>query len=98
MPHIDKKSKMTLQPMLEAIPIGSEGELAYAVTMLMQRFCLNRLPLSFGTINACIGAVRLAADHFSDRILEPYEKQKARENGDVYKDFIRDSGITTLFG
>lgn len=98
MPYIDKKSKSRLLPQLESIFCDSEGELCYAVSVLMMEFCKHREPLNFSTLNSAIGAVRYAANHFEDRILKPYEQQKMRENGDIYQEFIRNTNLKTLFG
>ena len=99
MPYITKQEKAELKPLLDQIKLASAGTLTYAVSILMINYLKNTSPhmLTFSALNACIGAVERATDEFKRRILDPYEQQKIRDNGDIYQEFIRDSNINTLF-
>ncbi|KKK89467.1 hypothetical protein LCGC14_2732800 [marine sediment metagenome] len=99
MPYIEKQRKAELKPLLDKINLAGSGELTYAVSILMMNFLKRTSPhlLTFSILNSCIGAVERATDEFKRRILDPYEQQKIRDNGDIYQEFIRDSNINTLF-
>lgn len=60
------------------------GELNYAVTMLMIKYCKEK-GHSYQTINDIHGAVSGALHEFQRRVVGKYEDQKIKENGDVYK-------------
>ncbi len=99
MPYIEKQRKAELKPLLDKIYLSGSGEITYAVSILMMNFLKHNSPhlLTFSVLNTCIGAVERALDEFKRRILDPYEQQKIRDNGDIYQEFIRDSNINTLF-
>ena len=99
MPYITKQEKDELKPLLDQIKLSGPGQLAYAVSILMINLLRHSSPhmLTFLVLNATIGAVERALDEFKRRILDPYEQQKIRDNGDVYQEFIRESNINTLF-
>ena len=99
MPYIDKTRKGELRPLLDKIKFAGPGDLTYAVSVLMINYLTTLSPhmLTFHALNGCIGAVELAIHEFKRRILDPYEQQKIRDNGDIYQEFIRDSNINTLF-
>jgi hypothetical protein len=59
------------------------GELNFQIT----KMCLNYLDfkgLSYQTLNDIIGAMAASRAEFYRRVVEPYEKKKEKENGDVY--------------
>jgi hypothetical protein len=43
-----------------------------------------RQPLTYQTMNDCLGALEGAKLEFYRRVVVPYEEQKKYENGDVY--------------
>ena len=99
MPYITKQEKTELKPLLDQVSISTPGSLTYAVSILMMSYLKPTVnnPLSFTSLNSVIGAVERALDEFKRRILDPYEQQKIRDNGDIYQEFIRNSNINTLF-
>ncbi len=99
MPYIDKHRKAELKPLLDQILLSSPGDITYAVSILMINYLKRNSPhmLTFTSLNSCIGAIERALDEFKRRILDPYEQEKIRDNGDIYQEFIRDSNINTLF-
>ena len=64
------------------------GELNYAITKLLIRYCEEN-GLNYQRINDCMGAAQGAALEFYRRVAAPYERTKIAENGDLeyYKHF-----------
>ena len=60
------------------------GELNYEVTLLLDMFIEDH-GLGYETINAVLGAVEGAKQEFYRRVAVPYEEERRRVNGDVYK-------------
>lgn len=79
MPYIKQARRKELTPL--PTPLNA-GELNYVVTMLIKDY-FKRMP-SYQGINDIVGALDNAALEFNRRITIPYERNKTRENGDVY--------------
>jgi len=62
----------------------SNGELNYLLTRLGLMY-LDRHGKSYNTISDVIKAMECAKLEFYRRVAAPYEDDKARQNGDVYK-------------
>ena len=62
----------------------SAGELNYMLTEEILDY-LKYKGLSYQTINDIIGALDSCKEEFRRRIVNPYEDQKIKNNGDVYK-------------
>jgi hypothetical protein len=62
----------------------SEGELNYAITMLIQEWIERQGGVSYRTCNAVQGVLRCVADEFAREIVGPYEAEKRKQNGDVW--------------
>lgn len=82
MPYISEEQR-------ESIGYGSRqpsnpGELNYVITMELMRYLANKGPLTYQTINDCLGALEGAKNEFYRRIATPYEETKKDENGDCY--------------
>ena len=65
----------------------TDGELNYAISMLVQEWMQRTGGLSYRTINAAIGVLECAKLELYSELARPYEEEKKRENGDVY--FLR---------
>jgi len=98
MSNIDKAGKARLKPLLDQIGMDSAGELSYCISKLMMQYCSQRSPLTHDSLTACIGSAQAAVDTFTARVYGPFHAQEARENGDIYQEFIRTSNLKTLFG
>lgn len=59
------------------------GELNWAITVELVAY-VDRMGLSYTTINEVIGALEAAKLEFYRRVAVPYEKKKMVANGDVY--------------
>ena len=60
------------------------GELNFALTNIVDRYLQNR-GLRYVHINEAVGALECAKLEFYRRIAVPYEDQKMKESGDVYR-------------
>ena len=96
MPYLKKADAKPLQDGLSKITPLLPGELNYCFCQLSMTY-LNAQGLSYKTLNDVIGALECAKLEITRRIVAPYETGKARDNGDVFKDFIRNYNIPTLF-
>jgi hypothetical protein len=81
MPYIPQARRKGLQRL--TMPAESAGELNFQITKLLDRYLLKS-GLSYTNINAAIGVLECAKLELYRRVAEPYEDQKAAENGDVY--------------
>lgn len=59
------------------------GELNYKITQLIREYWDNHGP-AYQAINDIVGALEGAKLEFYRRIAVPYEKEKIKQNGDVY--------------
>lgn len=77
-PHIRQKNR---ERALHS-PITT-GELAYCITKVCVKYlkCKDR---DFDSMNAVVGVLDVVKDQFKKRILDPYEAEKATENGDAW--------------
>lgn len=80
MPYIKQEDRDKLASGMAAkLP----GELNYLITTEIKKY-LDTHGLSYATINDIVGALESAKLEFYARIVEPYERTKISENGDVY--------------
>ena len=79
MPYITQSERLRAAK----TPLGV-GELNYALTHLITNYTMIN-GLSYNTINAVVGALECAKTEYYRRIAIPYENEKCRLNGDVYK-------------
>ena len=83
MPYIDYKTKKEINKIqFNTSPIGSCGELNYAIHKLLENY-LDNNGLSYQSINDIEGALSCVKQEFYRRIAKPYEKKKLKENGDI---------------
>jgi len=82
MPYIDSAARARLsaggQP-------ETPGELNYAVTLLMDRYLLNRGGLRYAHLNEAIGVLECAKLELYRRLAAPYEDRKRETEGEVYR-------------
>lgn len=79
MPYIKKEHRVPLE--LSRHP-NTPGELNYLLTVTCLDY-LDRHKLSYGTMNDIIGAIESAKREFQRRVVDPYEDDKMRSNGDL---------------
>ncbi len=80
MPYISAKDRQTVSELDPSQP----GELNYVITRLIYEYMLRR-GKSYATMNEIVGALDCAKLEFYRRVMTPYEDEKCRENGDVFK-------------
>ena len=61
----------------------STGDLNYIITRIIVAY-LRSHPLSYHLLNSIVGVLECAKTEFERRVVEPYEREKLRDNGDVY--------------
>jgi hypothetical protein len=83
MPYIKDYLREPFLNAMDLLPIKTEGELNYAMTLLAERY-RELHGDSYSTFNAIRGAFACAGDEFYRRVVVPYEVMKLAENGDVY--------------
>ena len=62
---------------------ATPGELNYQFTMVALNYIDNN-GLCYQSLNDIVGALECAKQEFYRRVVVPYEKQKRKDNGDVY--------------
>jgi len=81
MPYIDKDARWLLHHERFA---ETKGELNFLITELMIEYMKNN-GKSYQVLSDIVGAGIDAAEEFRRRVLNPYEDEKIKENGDVYE-------------
>lgn len=81
MPYIEPKRRDELfeKPLPE-----TAGELNFLVTVLVDDF-INYKGKNYQTLNEAIGVLECAKQELYRRVAAPYEDEKIKQNGDVYK-------------
>ena len=97
MPYIKESQKQRLKPLLDKILIGEKGELTYCINILQMKFAeqdiIAHLKPSYQVLSDAVAAANDANTEFYRRVIFPYEDHKIRENGDIFRDFIRKANI-----
>ena len=97
MPYIKQSQQQRLKPLLEKILIGEKGELTYCINVLQMQFCEQHFAASgqasYQILSDAIAAANDANSEFYRKVIFPYEDHKIRENGDIFRDFIRKANI-----
>ena len=82
MPYIKKERR-------DAIMSGDEprdaGELNFALTTIVDKYLQSKGGLRYAHINEAVGALECAKLELYRRLAAPYEDQKMKEAGDVYR-------------
>lgn len=60
------------------------GELNFLITHQLEKYRLTGGD-SYSTFNAILGAIESAKQEFYRRVVAPYEDEKQRKKGDVYR-------------
>jgi len=82
MPYIKKDARQRLGAVGAYEPPRNAGELNYCLTFMVNDF-LGDVP-NYQKINEAIGVLECAKLEAYRRVAVPYEKEKIKENGDVY--------------
>jgi hypothetical protein len=82
MPYIKKERR-------DAIASGDApqdaGELNFALTTIVDKYLQNKGNLRYAHINEVVGALECAKLELYRRVAAPYEDEKIKESGDVYR-------------
>jgi hypothetical protein len=65
------------------------GELNFALTTVVDKYLQDRGDLRYAHINEAVGALECAKLELYRRVAVPYEEQKMKESGDVYRSSAR---------
>ena len=82
MPYIEQNRREEI--IIDGDTPRNEGELNYAVTYAINEY-LNNNVLTYATLNQAIGVLECAKLELYRRMASPYEDEKIKSNGDVYK-------------
>jgi len=84
MPYINKEKRKGIEGTLELIAsnLVEKGELTYCIYKLGLEYFKNRTK-NYQNISETISAMSDATNEFRRRILDPYEDEKIKENGDI---------------
>ena len=99
MPYIKPQEQKRLLPQLDKIMIGTKGELTFLINSLQMRFCeqhfkeVGQQKVDYQTLSDAQSAANDAILEFDRRVMNAYEDHKMRENGDIFRDFIRKANI-----
>lgn len=81
MPYIVEQRRKEI--MVSGSPITA-GELNWTLTMMIKGYLL-RQGTCYQTINDIVGALESCKAEFQRRVVNPYEDEKIKSNGDVYE-------------
>ena len=82
MPYVDKEARVRLDG--GAAPENA-GELNYVITRCVDEYLVQKGDLRYTHINEAIGVLECAKLELYRRIAVPYEDEKKKASGDVYK-------------
>jgi len=82
MPYIKQERR---QAILSGAEPQDAGELNFAITIVVDKYLQHKGGLRYAHINEVVGAMECAKLELYRRIAVPYEDQKIKESGDVYK-------------
>lgn len=84
MPYVNADSRAKLTKSFSGDQASNAGELNYMFTTLILEF-MEKHGTSYQRINDVVGALEGAKLEFYRRVAAPYEEEKIKENGDVFK-------------
>lgn len=87
MPYITPERRLEIGLSIHDIP-QDEGELNYAISVLLDAY-MGKHGLSYARMGDCVGACSNAEAEFRRRVMDGYEDEKCRMNGDVYRGSVR---------
>lgn len=86
MPYIKQDERPTLYTGVSDLikHVKTSGQLNYVITVLCQKF-LEKTDKKYEDYNKIMGVLECAKQEFYRRAVVPYEEEKIKLNGDVYK-------------
>ena len=85
MPYINPDQRGGIDRAMVDLPeLESEGQLNYAICMVVKEYLSWHVPNTYANYNAVIGVLECAKMEICRRLVAPYEKKKKAENGDVF--------------
>lgn len=81
MPYITSTRKRAITQGAKA---GNVGELTYVIQQAIMSYLGGRGEMRYQHIAEVSGALHQAGRDFDERIVQPYERRKRNENGDVW--------------
>jgi hypothetical protein len=82
MPYIDQHARARLE---QGGAPQTAGELNYAITRLVDQYLIDKGGIRYAHLNEVVGALECAKLELYRRLAAPYEDEKIREAGDVYR-------------
>ena len=82
MPYIDGHARQRIDA--GGAP-ETAGELNYAITRLVDDYLIRRGGIRYAHLNEVVGALECAKLELYRRLAAPYEDEKLRATGDVYR-------------
>lgn len=100
MPYIRPQDQQRILTSLSNVLLGTKGELCFAINVLQMKFAETHFSeitksqkVDYQTLSDCVSAANDANTEFYRRVIFPYEDHKIRENGDIFREFIRKANI-----
>jgi len=84
MPYVKRHKRLKLDKLVDAMAeagIKADGDLNY----VLYAFCKRHIEPSYGNYKNYRGELKECHDEIGRRMLAPYEDEKKRTNGDIYK-------------
>lgn len=82
MPYTESDSRNDTAPYVPSA--NGAGDLTFQLQQVIQQYLLERLPLRYAAIAVVTGALTQCQRDFDERVVEPYERRKRIQNGDVW--------------
>ena len=82
MPYIKQNRR---DPINNGAAPENAGELNYAMTRLVDKYIQSKGGIRYAQLNEALGAMECAKLELYRRLAAPYEDEKIKESGDVYK-------------
>ncbi len=86
MPYVDEERKKKLDPLIAGLSLETRaaGDLSYVITRLAQTQLKRLGNRSYINMATVVGVMVLTVFEFVRRVVNPYEDEKIKKNGDVY--------------
>jgi hypothetical protein len=82
MPYIKKERRDAI---LSGVEPQDAGELNFAITTMVDKYLQTKGDLRYAHLNEAVGALECAKLELYRRVAGPYEDEKIKEFGDVYR-------------
>jgi hypothetical protein len=93
MPYLPKEKKKEIETDghidILSEKIDCAGDINYVITRLIQNY-VKKKGLRYENLNSVVGALESCKLEFYRRVVSPYENLKAKENGDVMEEAIKE--------